>query len=182
MAEFSGGGIVNYNSTPTATNCIFSGNTAEIGGGIYNGDASVTLVNCSFSTNTAQNGGGIYNVTFFDSSSTALINCILWGNTGQIVNIEGSSTVVTYSIVQGGYAGTGNLDKDPLFVDAANGNLHLQSSSPAINAGLNSVNTTFVDLDGNNPRVVDDTIDMGAFEFQQQAMAVSLFYACQCRQ
>jgi hypothetical protein len=57
--------------------------------------------------------------------------------------------VVTYSIVQGGFPGTGNLDQDPLFVDAANGDLHLQAGSPAIDAGLNSANTTSVDLDGN---------------------------------
>ncbi|MEJ7677495.1 MAG: choice-of-anchor Q domain-containing protein [Segetibacter sp.] len=49
-----------------------------------------------------------------------------------------------------------------------------RAAPPAINAGLNSANTTLLDLDG-NPRVVDGTIDMGAFEFHHQATAVSSF-------
>ena len=76
---------------------------------------------------------------------------------------------VSYSIVQGGYAGTGNLDEDPLFVDPAAGNFQLQPCSPAIDAGDNSANTTTEDLEG-NLRVVDAAgaavIDLGAYEFQ----------------
>jgi hypothetical protein len=130
------------------------------GGGILNESSSPALTNCSFSGNSA---GGIYN----HRSSLILTNCIFWGNiNSQIVNLDNeSSPVVTYSIVQGGFTGTGNLDQDPLFVDATNGDLHLQAGSPAIDAGLTSANTTTVDLDG-KPRIVNGTIDMGAYEFQ----------------
>jgi hypothetical protein len=155
-----GGGMFNSNSSPTLTNCIFSGNWADYeGGGMYNISSSPILTNCSFSGNTAYyNGGGMFN----SGSSPTLTNCILWGNiNGQIIG----NAVVTYSIVQGGFTGTGNLDQDPLFVDAANGDLHLQAGSPAIDAGLTSANTTTVDLDG-KPRIVNGTIDMGAYEFQ----------------
>jgi hypothetical protein len=73
----------------------------------------------------------------------------------------------------------GNIDADPQFVNAEDGDLHLQSISPAIDAGDNSAlpSSVTTDLDG-NPRFVDiptvsDTgsgtppiVDMGAYEVQ----------------
>lgn len=66
-------------------------------------------------------------------------NSILWGNTLEI-NV-GAGVIATYSTVQGGYAGTGNTSSDPLFVDAANGNFSLQTSSLAVNTGDPTINT-----------------------------------------
>jgi len=120
-----GGGVYNNNSSPTLTNCSLSGNTAyNGGGGMFNLLSSPTLMNCSFSGNTTSfGGGGIHNIY---TSSPTLTNCILWGNgTGtEIFNATGSSPTVTYSIVQGGYPGTGNLNADPLFVNPPT-DLHL---------------------------------------------------------
>jgi len=73
--------------------------------------------------------------------------------------------------VQGGYSGTGNLDADPLFTDAANGDYRLQSGSPAINAGNNAAYQTATgtdpasdtDLNG-NARLFQSNIDRGAYE------------------
>ena len=61
----------------------------------------------------------------------------------------------------------GNISSDPLFVDNAVANYHLQPGSPAIDTGNNTVSIGLpaTDLDG-NPRVVNTTVDMGAFEFQ----------------
>ena len=69
----------------------------------------------------------------------ALVNTIFWGNNN---TIDGPATV-TYSIVQGGYTGDGNLNIDPLFVDERSygeapnmaGNYRLQYNSPAIEVG-----------------------------------------------
>ncbi len=86
---------------------------------------------------------------------------------------------VTYSDIRGGWPGEGKLNADPLFVDAAGGNLRLMLDSPAIDAGNNAAVPAGVttDLDG-NPRFVDiptipDTgngtpplVDMGAYEAQ----------------
>jgi uncharacterized repeat protein (TIGR01451 family) len=94
---------------------------------------------------------------------------------------------VDYSLVQGGYSGTGNLDSEPHFVipishaaaPTSLGNLRLLPISPAIDAGDNTAVSTDVttDLDG-NARLVDipevtDTgngappiVDMGAYEVQ----------------
>ena len=73
---------------------------------------------------------------------------------------------MAYSNIQGGWPGTGNINTDPLFVDLANGDLHLSSGSPCINAGDDAAvpKGTTTDLDG-NPRFIG-TVDMGAYEFQ----------------
>jgi hypothetical protein len=66
------------------------------------------------------------------SGSPSVINCILWGDGGD--EISGSPSV-TFSDVQGGYAGVGNINKDPLFIDPDIGDYHLDFCSPAIDAG-----------------------------------------------
>jgi hypothetical protein len=69
------------------------------------------VTNCTFSGNI---GGGMRN----DSGSTPIVtNCIFWGNTGG--SFDGSSSpIVTFSDVEGGFLGTGNIDADPCFIDA----------------------------------------------------------------
>ena len=74
----NGGGMFNFSSSPTVTNCTFSGNTASTGGGMFNDSSSPTLTNCTFSGNTASAGGGMYN---YFSSSPTLTNCTFSGNT-----------------------------------------------------------------------------------------------------
>jgi predicted outer membrane repeat protein len=56
-----GGGIFAGNASPAVTNCVFTGNTADLGGAIYcsdNGDLS--LQNCTINKNSAGFGGAIY--------------------------------------------------------------------------------------------------------------------------
>ncbi len=79
--------------------------------------------------------------------------------------------MVSYSDVQGGYTGTGNINADPRFVDPSSGKLRLQPDSPCIETGYNAVtDLPATDLDG-HPRIIDgdcddiDVVDMGAYEF-----------------
>ena len=73
----AGGGIFCYNSSPTLTNCTFSGNSAIFGGGMYcDYSSDPTLTNCTFSGNSASDGGGMY---CYDSDPT-LTNCTFSGN------------------------------------------------------------------------------------------------------
>ena len=111
--------------------------------------------------NWAKWGGGIYSGG--DDSFPTVLNTILWMDSPQEIYLHvGGSVAVTYSDVQGGWAGEGNIDADPLFADADG---RLSPGSPCIDAGNNSTVTVTTDLDG-NPRIVGIAVDMGAFEAQ----------------
>ena len=141
-AEESGGGMYNLNSSPIVINCLFSGNQSwQHGAGMYNAQSPATVINCTFSGNTASGSGG----GMFNASSTATVtNSVFWENTAyqgnEVFNVS-SFPAVTYCDIQlpsGTYEGTGNINADPLFIDPANGNFHLQSGSPCIDAGDNT--------------------------------------------
>jgi predicted outer membrane repeat protein len=198
-AIVSGGGMSTLltERDMTLTNVLFSGNTSlQDGGGMRNEnaafrDAKFTLTNVTFSGNTAQNrGGALLNI----AETITLTNVIIWGNTASInsgLHNDSSDLLIAHSDVQGcggssmwnsacGIDGGGNIDTDPLFVDA-NGpddlvgtlddDLRLQTSSPAIDAGNNAVvpDSLSTDLDG-NLRIQDGdgdnsaVVDMGAYE------------------
>lgn len=74
-----GGGMYNYNSSPTVRNCVFSGNISNNGGGMYNYyNSCPTVANCTFINNSASltGGGGVYN----NDSSPAITNCTFINN------------------------------------------------------------------------------------------------------
>ena len=77
-----GGGMYNYEGSPTLSNCIFRDNSAGLyGGGIYNRqESSQTVTNCIFIKNWAFVGGGMVNRTYSDP---ALTNCIFSGNVAE---------------------------------------------------------------------------------------------------
>jgi parallel beta-helix repeat protein len=207
-----GGAMYNWSaSAPLLINCAFAGNSAdEWGGAVFGGyDSRISLVNCTFSGNTAVNAGGAIWCGF--RSEAAMTNCLLWGDSAgrgpeialQYHNLGSSTLAVSYSDVEGGEAGVyvfgacelvwgpGNIDADPLFVDADGGDYHLSGDSPCIDAGCNwgvppdvadldddadTSEITPLDLDGegrffDDPDTVDTgcgcppLVDMGAYEF-----------------
>lgn len=180
-ANFAGAGMYSIaGTTPHLTNCIFSRNSAFLhGGGIANFNGSEqTLTNCTFSSNFAGTGGAIASLK---SSVSTLTNCILWGNTTtsgfQVAMLDNSSVAINYCDVQGGLPGAdvdptslvtwglGNTNADPLFVNAAYGDHHLQASSPCIDAGDNSAIPAGVTVDlDDSPRIINGIVDMGAYE------------------
>jgi predicted outer membrane repeat protein len=159
-----GGGIYNYQTSPTITNSLFYDNKASYGGGIHNHDSSPTIMNCTFARNLAtSSGGGIYN----HYSKPNITNSIVWGNSINQIGNYGFSPSVTYSDVQGGYSGEGNINADPLFEkDQPPGapDFHLKAGSPAIDIGTTS-GAPDTDLDS-NPRPSGEGYDLGAYEYQ----------------
>ncbi len=190
-----GGGMYNFGGSPTVTNCVFNGNRANDGGGIYSDTAiGITINNATFVNNiSGGSGGGLLatGVTTYTVNSS-----IFWHNsdsggmdTSAQIHVGSGTVDVNYSNVMGGWLGlgTGNINADPLFIDAdgpddnpatfADNNVRLSVSSPCIDAGDNSAVPVGVvtDLDG-SPRQLDDpftidtgvgfpTVDMGAYEF-----------------
>ena len=145
-----GGGAANG----TLNNCTLSANWADYGGGAANG----TLNNCTLSANWADYGGG--------AANGLLNNRIVYYNSALNSPNYWNSTL-KYSCSTPLPDGLGNSTTPPLFVNT-NGwsDLRLQASSPCINAGNNIYVLGETDLDG-NPRIVQDTVDMGAYEAQE---------------
>jgi hypothetical protein len=196
IAAQEGGGMMNGPaSSPVVANCIFIANSAgEDGGGMYNNETSGSIItNCLFRENSADlTGAGMYNVNGSDPrvincsfsrnqageaggavcntrSNPTLTNCILWGDSAatdpEIHNVD-STPLITYCNIAGGYAGTGNIDENPMFADT---DLHLSTGSPCIDAGSNTAipDHTTTDLD-TNPRILNSIVDIGAYEFARQ--------------
>jgi hypothetical protein len=175
-AEDNAGGMRDIQGSTTLTNVTFSNNSAKHGGGMEISSISLTLKNVTFSNNSASYNGGGMNI-FGDPT---LANVILWGNTAgssgnQIYKDDTSNPNISYSDIQGsggsgagwdtnlGTDGGGNIDADPLFVDAPNDDLHLSAGSSAIDTGDDNV-CPAMDLDG-VLRPQGEGCDMGAYEY-----------------
>jgi len=161
-----GGGVDCLESFPLINNCVLSSNVSKTyAGGIGSFKSSAILINCTVVKNTADYGGGIDSLT----SSLTVENCIIWGNSANVnyneVNTSSDSFVsITYSCINGGYAGNGNIDKIPLFMDFANGSYNLSSSSPCVDTG--KTNDLGEDIEGNiRPFPFNGSHDMGAYEY-----------------
>lgn len=138
-------------------NCVFLANKANRGGVAYikggNQIAGHAIFdNCTFTTNTATDTGGvIYAVTTTPTPGRAVIrNSILWSNFApSSPSIFGTGLNVQYSDVDGGYAGSGNINVDPLFVTID----QPASGSPVNDAGNNNiVIADFMDVDGDGDK------------------------------
>ena len=174
-----GGGL--YLSNSTVSNCLVANNTAtSSGAGICASYSQIHNSTIVRNENTSQNSGAGIQVNFTSSQVT---NCILWGNvsTKGPSNFSGSAAV-TWSAVEGGLPGEGNI---ALLPESFNGGMfyphfanpsatagasdatpstdwHLQSGSPCVNNGNNAFAGSH-DLDG-GLRVRQGTVDMGCYE------------------
>jgi len=160
----SGGGMLVTSSSPhSISNNLIAGNIALDGGGVYlgssdspynfsnnvvirnkgkysgggisgsNSNGMVYILNNTIAYNSAKTGGGM----LLKGDSFSILTSIFFSNTaGRDSQISISKNVsILYNAIQGGWQGEGNLDVEPLFVDPANGDYHLQPNSPCIDKG-----------------------------------------------
>ena len=154
-------------------NCVLTRNLATnyiaiwgaAGGG---GAADCALTNCTLTANMA----GLPDSPTWDGRCggvlrSTLVNCLVYSNLAApgTENYDSDSILDYCCTTPMPTNGIGNITNSPLFTDSANGNLHLQSTSPCVNAGNNSYVATATDLDG-RPRIVDGAVDIGAYEYR----------------
>jgi len=155
-------------SNPGISNCLIIDNlgvgikAVPGAGGRQTSYNYPVIINCTIARN-AQHG--------VLSDNSTITNSIIYSNGGQIAS---DSATVTYSNVQGGFPGEGNVDLDPLFADPENGDYHLKSragrwnpvgeswvtdevTSPCIDAGDPSASV------GDEPDPNGGRINMGAY-------------------
>ena len=135
-----GAGILDAsgNANSIIQNCLISNNISESnGGGILYRKEGSQYINCTIINNTALNGGGIYVEEFSDLPLLPVKNCIIWGNKAinRDSSIRGSNTNITYSNIQYGGQGQGNINANPIFMDPLADDYRLHPSSPCIDAG-----------------------------------------------
>ncbi|MEJ2720182.1 MAG: choice-of-anchor Q domain-containing protein [bacterium] len=182
----TGGGAVyvRNSSRPIVVNAEFIANSAQYGGGLYSLSGSTpVIVNATLAGNIAEiEGGGIFNNGA--QPPYELVNTIMWENMApagpQIFNMDPGLLgvpVISYSLIGGsggsgalwdgtiGVDGGNNIDTDPMFFSLFNKDVRLRIGSPAVDMGdENAPYLPATDL-GGNPRILDLTVDMGAYEF-----------------
>ncbi len=125
------GGVDVYNHSPTVRNNVITNNSAPKGGGVFIESASPIFENNTIANNTATVSGGGLEIV---ATVPVIVNCILWGNSAPTgLQINGTADV-SYSDVEGGITGTGNINQNPEFITGSELYL-LAGTSPCIDAG-----------------------------------------------
>ena len=165
FAQNMGSAIACYYSNPVITNCLVTNNSSTYhNGSIHLEYSSPNISNCTiYSGETVTQDGGIH--AFLDSKPV-ITNCILWNNGDELKNC-----VATFSCVEDGDTGLGNIKSNPMFLEGPLGNFYLTQipagqlvNSPCVNTGNPTVNEflqTSIYTTATDAITDDGTIDMG---------------------
>lgn len=174
------GGVmrISPNSTVTCSDSLLSWNSANWAAAIQTA-GTLELKNCTIARNSAISS---YRTIWVLEGSLDVLNSIIYGNTSggytAIRKETEASVMVTYSDIEDGWTGTGNIDSDPRFIDpngttgTSNDDFMLSFPlSPCIDAGDPNSVSDGTDLYGlsriaNGDPNTAEAIDMGAYEYQ----------------
>ncbi len=112
--------------------------------------------------NQATTDGRASGVNCFTSPALTVRNNIVFAGIGPDA-LDGNCAW-TFSNVEGGVTGAGNINADPMFESAATGNFHIVSGSPVIDIA-DPTSDEIIDFDGDD-RPLGDGYDMGADELE----------------
>jgi len=114
---------------------IFNNESVDnFGGGIYiseNVELTMNAVTISGNSSPEPAGEGIA----IDGGNIIIKNSIIWDNH---IQKNSGSIDITYSNIEGGYTGTGNIDANPIFCDTIN--YLIRDTSPCVGTGENGSN------------------------------------------
>ena len=109
----------------------------------------------------------IYNNILWSNPATDSAQDLCAKNVNGDINLYNNDIHSYHLIATGGSINNGNnFSLDPLFINPAGGDFHLQADSPCRNTGLNGApGTSFIDFEGQS-RINEGTVDRGADEYQ----------------
>lgn len=160
----SGGAIYADGSQIDATGCSFTDNVDAAIALFY---SSIDAVNCTFAGNRDEIGGGsaIYGI-LQTGAIGAFRNCLFAEGPGAVSTGLKNGSQFSYSLASGGFAGPGNINAAPQFVDADgpdNDPLTWQDNDYRIPPGAPGVDA------GDNTAVPLDVFDLnGDFDFSER--------------
>jgi hypothetical protein len=119
---------VNVTNTISMSGMLIYSNSDN---GIYFSGTSMTSIGLHYSTITDNDTG----IEFHNSSVVAITNSIVHGNDTNTFSGTADSLNITYSCIEGGSAGTGNVGADPEFCTVSPWEYYLLEGSPCIDGG-----------------------------------------------
>ncbi len=155
-----GGALCSFHGGFVLTNSIVADNVSGgAGGAVYVEGADLTITNTVLAGNVGEAG----TVALRMAGSAVITDSIVADNVGGVATAQGVFPVWRYNLHHDNgspaFAGmadptgeNGNIEEDPLFVDAAGGDFHLGAGSPGVDAG----DPERYDLDGSR-------VDIGAY-------------------
>jgi len=125
-----------FNGATHLRRCLVVDSTVGVAAKWSGGSATlVTMNHCTVTgngTNVLAQVKGNAPGPFIDYRIT---NCVLWGGDAVQSDFGPTNFTIVYSGVSEAWSGAGNINSNPLFVDAAARNFHLLTGSPCINTG-----------------------------------------------
>ena len=124
QADNHGGGIYINGGTPDISYILINGNNADNqADAIFNNNGTTNIQNIT----CYDNGYIASKELIYNGAGTLTIeNSILWGNQSAVPISPSTGLTINSSDAEGGFSGTGNINSDPLFVDASNNDFHLK--------------------------------------------------------